>query len=245
MSSVGDPTTTVVSLALQAVVYVGAGGQQPLTASAPQPGGQLLEVRVRSGDPAPTGRSTVSRARWAISASASAVRLPAVRPSSGPALSAYVQAAARAGAGGRVEEPGEVPPAVQAGWRAAAGAGGLGVVVVASPGSSGSARRWNPRGLWHCDPARRPPRCLRRWSAHHRWCGSAPRIARTCSRVIAPSANAAAVSGSTSRSARAVWTHQPACPAGCVDFASQSPSCDARPTGAPPRAIKAEARVLA
>ena len=44
-----------------------------------------------------------------------------------------------------------------------------------------------------------------------------------------PSANAVAVSGSTSRSARAVWTHQPACPAGVrVDVASQSPWCGAR-----------------
>ena len=45
---------------------------------------------------------------------------------------------------------------------------------------------------------------VRRWSAHHRWCGARPRIARTWSMVMALSANAVAVSGSTSRSARAV-----------------------------------------
>ncbi|MEZ5157805.1 MAG: hypothetical protein R2687_03120 [Candidatus Nanopelagicales bacterium] len=61
------------------------------------------------------------------------------------------------------------------------------------------------------------------------------RIARTCSIVMAPSANAVAVSGSTSRRARAVWTHQPACPGGCGGFASQSPVVRCPANCAPPR----------
>ena len=91
-------------------------------------------------------------------------------------------------------------------------------------GSSGSARRGTRAGLWHCDPGQKATHGV--FAGGQRITDGAVRGADRPDMVDGdgPSANAVAVSGSTSRSARAVWTHQPACPAGVrVDVASQSP----------------------